>query len=89
MGPLDSNNERILTQSFVHRTHLDVFGVHAYYPAAFRNWYSDNWATRVYGRAGTQHRRSMKVLNSQAFGTRYEGEFFYVPLHFTRILLTI
>jgi len=35
--------------------------------------YSDNWATRVYGRANTQHRRHMMVLNSQAFGTRYEA----------------
>ena len=29
VGPLDSNNERILTQSFVHRTHLEVFGAGA------------------------------------------------------------
>ena len=27
-GPLDSNNEKIFTHSFVHRTHIDVFGYH-------------------------------------------------------------
>ena len=45
-GPLDTNNPRLMTQSFVHCTHLAVFGY--YYPPHFRNWFSDDWATQVY-----------------------------------------
>ena len=52
VGPRDGNNEAVMTQSFVHRTHLEVFGGH-FYPPVFRNWYSDNWAGRVYGQCGT------------------------------------
>ena len=34
-GPRDGNNDIVMTQSFVHRTHLDVFqGV--YYPTTFK-----------------------------------------------------
>jgi hypothetical protein len=39
-------NERILTQDFVHRTHLTVFG--DYYPRELSNWWVDDWMTRVY-----------------------------------------
>mmetsp|Transcript_16648 Transcript_16648/g.18018 ORF Transcript_16648/g.18018 Transcript_16648/m.18018 type:complete len:622 (-) Transcript_16648:1321-3186(-) len=46
-GPLDSNNEKIFTHSFVHRTHIDVFGYH--FPSAFKNWWSDDWISTVYG----------------------------------------
>ena len=34
-----------MTQSFVHCTHLRIFG--NYYPRQFKNWYSDDWATQV------------------------------------------
>ena len=34
-----------MTQSFVHCTHHLIFGY--YFPPAFRNWYSDDWATQV------------------------------------------
>ena len=38
--------QRIFTQSFVHRTHLEIFGF--LYPPVFRNWYSDDWISEVY-----------------------------------------
>ena len=39
-------NTRILTQSFVHRTHLDIFG--HYFPEEIRNWYCDDWINDIY-----------------------------------------
>jgi hypothetical protein len=58
VGPLDRNNKNILTQSFVHKTHLDIFG--EYYPKEIKNWHIDDWITRVY-----QPNLSNKILNKQ------------------------
>lgn len=33
------------------RTHMDVFG--RFFPASFRNWWSDDWISNVYGREHT------------------------------------
>jgi len=46
-GPLTKNgNTDILTQCFVHRTHLDIFGF--FYPEEIINWFCDNWINNVY-----------------------------------------
>ncbi|MDI1443847.1 glycosyltransferase [Polyangium sp. 6x1] len=45
-GPLDVNNKSLLTQSFVSRRHMEIFGT--YYPRAFKNWWGDNWIGAVY-----------------------------------------
>jgi hypothetical protein len=44
-GPRDGNKPR-LTQSFVSRAHMQIFGT--YFPSVFRNWWSDDWLTEVY-----------------------------------------
>jgi hypothetical protein len=46
IGPVDKGNSRILTQSFTHRTHYNIFGY--YFPTRFRNWYCDDWMSKVY-----------------------------------------
>jgi len=46
-GPMDTNNDKIFTHSFVHRTHIEVFG--HLFPPSFKNWWSDDWITTVYG----------------------------------------
>ncbi|CAM9129866.1 unnamed protein product [Discosporangium mesarthrocarpum] len=46
-GPVDTNNRKILTHAFVHRTHVDIFG--NFFPESFRNWWSDDWISSVYG----------------------------------------
>ena len=47
VGPKDlAAVEDILTQSFVHVTHLQIFDY--YYPPEIDNWYIDNWMTKVY-----------------------------------------
>lgn len=37
----------VLENAFVHRSHWDVFGF--FFPWEIRNWYCDDWITRVYG----------------------------------------
>ena len=44
-GPLDTTNERILTHAFVHKTHVEIFD--AFFPATFKNWWSDDWISQV------------------------------------------
>lgn len=60
VGPKDLNSINcILTQSFVHITHLNIFG--SYYPKKIKNWYIDDWITNVY----PEHQiTDIKVINS-------------------------
>ena len=44
-GPLN-NNSRILTQSFVSRRHMELFGY--YFPEEIINWCCDDWINEVY-----------------------------------------
>jgi len=44
-GP-DNQNGRILTQSFVSRKHMDIFG--EYFPESIINWCCDDWYNWVY-----------------------------------------
>jgi hypothetical protein len=44
-GPIN-NNCRILTQTFVHRTHMDIFTF--YFPEDIINWCIDDWINLVY-----------------------------------------
>jgi hypothetical protein len=44
-GPIN-NNSRILTQSFVSRKHMELFGY--YFPEEIINWYCDNWYNDIY-----------------------------------------
>jgi hypothetical protein len=46
-GPKDVNNDKIFTHSFTHRTHIEIFG--HLFPPTFKNWWSDDWITTVYG----------------------------------------
>lgn len=61
-GPLDTTNERILTHAFVHRTHVDIFN--AMFPVAFRNWWSDDWISAVYGSRATFARKDVVVTHN-------------------------
>ena len=46
-GPYTTNGNRlILTQSFVSRKHMDIFGF--YFPEEIKNWYVDNWINEIY-----------------------------------------
>lgn len=72
-GPIDVNNNKIFTHSFVHRTHIDVFGY--LFPPFFRNWWSDDWISTVYGDTHTFHstveiRHNVEAQKTSGF-TRY------------------
>jgi len=46
-GPRNTNgNTTILTQCFVHRTHVAIFGY--FFPEEIRNWYCDDWINGIY-----------------------------------------
>ncbi|CAM9624920.1 unnamed protein product [Ascophyllum nodosum] len=79
-GPSDTNNRRILTHAFVHRrvTHLDIFG--RYFPLSFRNWWSDDWISNVYGSEHTLRDHIVTVTHDVASQkleahNRYEIDF--------------
>jgi len=47
VGRRKSNpNDTLLTQSFVSRKHMEIFGF--YYPYEFKNWYIDDWISEIY-----------------------------------------
>jgi hypothetical protein len=74
-GPRDSNNEKIFTHSFTHRTHIEIFG--HLFPPSFKNWWSDDWISTVYGGAYTflltkvQIRHNVEAQKTAGY-TRYE-----------------
>jgi hypothetical protein len=46
-GVLTTNgNTNILTQSFVHKTHFELFGF--FYPEEIKNWFCDDWINDIY-----------------------------------------
>jgi hypothetical protein len=61
-GPLDTNNDLIFTHAFVHRTHFEVFG--HLFPASFKNWWSDDWISTVYGKEHTFHLKDVKIKHN-------------------------
>ena len=61
-GPLDTNNQRILTHAFVHKTHVEIFD--AMFPSAFKNWWSDDWISTVYGSRATFARKEVIVTHN-------------------------
>lgn len=60
-GPTDRGNRRIFTHVFTHRTHLDIHG--RFFPRAFRNYYSDDWITHVYGSSSTFKLAQVKMAH--------------------------
>jgi hypothetical protein len=48
-SPLN-NNSRILTQSFVSRKHMELFGY--YFPEEIINWCCDDWINEIYKKIG-------------------------------------
>jgi hypothetical protein len=73
-GPTDVERRFYLTQSFVSRVHLSIFGTDGFYPHVFKNWYSDNWISDVYRPSPIQsffHHSSILISNTNERGMRY------------------
>jgi len=45
-GPRCIGNNRIITQCFIHKTHIHIFGF--IYPPEIMNWYCDDWINNIY-----------------------------------------
>ena len=61
-GPYTLNgNTSILTQSFVSRSHMKIFGF--YFPTEIKNLYIDNWITMVYQPNYFYPIKTFKIIN--------------------------
>jgi len=58
----------LISQPFVHRTHIDIFGY--FYPHVFKNWYGDTWLCHIYGKR-QKDESSFILSNTQVDGVRY------------------
>ena len=68
-GPTN-NNARILTQSFVSRRHMELFG--RYFPEEIVNWCCDDWINDVYKRINAFYPLENHYCNNVGGTPRYE-----------------
>jgi len=70
-GPLDirDRHKTHMCFAFHSRLHYEIFGT--FYPPTFQNWWSDYWATLVYGPAHTSWFKDVEVRNTEIEGRRY------------------
>lgn len=70
-APKDIGYYGLYTQSFVHRTHLDIMG--SYYPDVFKNWYCDDFITGVYKPNYNHYLENIHIKNTGG-AQRYAGD---------------
>jgi len=68
-GPIDINNTRLLTQSFVSRKHMELFGY--YFPPEIINWYCDDWINEIYKKMNKFYPLPDKVCKNMGGNPRY------------------
>jgi hypothetical protein len=59
----------ILVDSFVHRTHMELFG--SYFPREFKNWWADDWMTMAYRLGESAHFIGGAQINHAVVSHRY------------------
>ena len=64
----NQGNTAIFTHDMVHRTHLKIFKT--YYPAEFKNWFTDDWITLVY-RPNNAKSLNNWIVRHRMIATRY------------------
>jgi hypothetical protein len=67
-GP-DNQNGRILTQSFVSRKHMEIFG--EYFPESIVNWGCDDWYNFVYEGEGCLYKLKGHICTNEGGQPRY------------------
>jgi hypothetical protein len=86
-GPIN-NNSRILTQSFVSRKHMDLFGY--YFPEEIINWCCDDWINEVYIKINKFYPLNTHYCVNLGGQPRYyinnDAKFKSSNLHFTKSL---
>jgi hypothetical protein len=78
------SQNRILTHDFVHRLHMEIFGMN-YYPPELTDWWMDDWISHVYGKERTFISHDIAVMHhTTTHGKRYmvdyDNEKFLNPL---------
>ncbi|MFH1352769.1 MAG: hypothetical protein ABIH68_04245 [bacterium] len=69
-GPMEEHNRRILTQTFVSRVHMDIFGY--YFTPIVKNWSCDDWLHNVYMPDYNFWRKDVLVRNTSVGTTKYD-----------------
>lgn len=77
-GPLDDTwikvcktfNSYVHTQAFVSRKHMDIFK--CFFPIDIKNWYCDNWITKVYFKNNLFYRLNNHKILNKGGKPRYE-----------------
>jgi len=59
----------LISQPFVHRTHIEIFGT--FYPPVFKNWYGDTWLCNIYPGENMKRETAYSIYNTQVAGVRY------------------
>lgn len=78
VGPTcHEGNNQILTHDFVHRKHLEIFGVH--YPVNLTDWWLDDWITHVYGPQRTKQLLDI-VVRHHMQNTKYSVTYSNIDL---------
>ena len=54
-------NDTLLTQSFVSRKHMEIFGF--YYPHEFKNWFIDDWISEIYEKSNKKFIIPHRIYN--------------------------
>ena len=72
VGPNHTGGRKdFLTYDFVHRTHIDIFGL--YYPRLFTDYWGDVWMTEVYKPNRSTKRTEIILNHTQVLGQRYKA----------------
>lgn len=71
-GPIDINNTRLLTQTVVSRSHMNIFGL--FFPEEITNWYCDDWINDVYKAVG-KFFVIQKFCNNRGGKERYDIDY--------------
>lgn len=69
---ITGNNDMgdVMTQPFVHRTHIELWG--SFYPPVFHNWFGDTWCSHIYKNSGyATPTHGYAVMNTNVEGERY------------------
>lgn len=63
-------NNYLLQHHFVHRTHMDIFGMN-FYPPGLEEWWTDQWMSRVYGPQRTFISKHIGTITRPATRNKY------------------
>lgn len=67
---IDKGNTRICTHPFVNKKHVEILGY--FYPPSIKNWFCDDWITKLYTKLGKVIKSKEFVIENEARSPRYD-----------------